>query len=138
MGYSEIASSRLLELLSEVSSPAAAEAIARMPVGVEHFAVHPASPPGWSHAMEVKFAYASERGSEVSGLSDLVYETAKLKEISIVVFDTDRIGFIVALDVNLTRVIAVLRASHLKREPPSQERPYVWSTAPGRRRRNPA
>lgn len=114
MASPEITRSRLLELVSEVSSPAAAEAVARMPVGVERFAVHPASPPGWSRAMEVKYTIASERGSEVLGLSDLVYETQKWKDISIVLFDADRIGFIVALDVELTRVIAVMRASYLK------------------------
>jgi hypothetical protein len=85
-----------------------------MPADVEHFAVHPASPPGWSHAMEVKFTIASERGSDVLGLSDLVYETARWKAISIVLFDADRLSFIIALDVNLTRVIAVMCASLLK------------------------
>lgn len=117
MTQSEISRTRLAQLMSDCGSAVATEAVERLPTEVEHFPVHPASPPGWSHAMEVKFSIASERGSDVLGLSDLVYETAKWDEISIVLFEAGRRSFIVALDVDLERVIAVMRATILKPMP---------------------
>lgn len=113
MDRTEISRERFLELISELRTPAADEAAARLPVETDRFWVHPVSPPGWSQAMEVKFSIAAERGSDVLGLADLVYETARQEAVSVVLFDAARAGYVVALDVGLERAIAVMRATHV-------------------------
>lgn len=111
MVRTEVSRARLLELIVELRTPAAEEAVACLPVEVDQYWVYPASTPGWSHSMEVKFCIAAERGSDVLGLADLVYETVKEETISIVLVEAGRANYIVALDVGLERAIAVMRAT---------------------------